>query len=78
MQLPVINHTDYFAKIGDDHKFPINKFAELAKYLLKKKIVKSFHEPYSCSNETLKRAHSVKYINQVKNKTLDQNTIKKV
>ena len=36
MDLPVVNHEDYFAKIGDDHKFPINKFGELADYLLKK------------------------------------------
>ena len=40
MDLSVVNHEDYFAKIGDDHKFPINKFGELASYLLKKKIVK--------------------------------------
>ena len=41
MNLPVVNHQDYFAKIGDDHKFPINKFSELANYLIKKKIVKN-------------------------------------
>ena len=35
MDLSVVNHEDYFAKIGDDHKFPINKFGELANYLLK-------------------------------------------
>ena len=40
MDLPVINHEDYFAKIGDDHKFPINKFSELAKYIIDQKIVK--------------------------------------
>ena len=78
MDLSVVNHEDYFAKIGDDHKFPINKFGELAKYLIDKKIVKKFHQPYACSDETLKRAHSEKYINDVKNKTLDQNTIKKI
>ena len=58
MDLSVVNHEDYFAKIGDDHKFPINKFGELAKYLIDKKIVKKFHQPYACSDETLKRAHS--------------------
>ena len=42
MELPVVNHEDYFAKIGDDHKFPINKFGELAKFLKKEKIVKKF------------------------------------
>ena len=78
MDLPVVNHKDYFAKIGDDHKFPIEKFSELANYLIEKKIVKKFHNPYPCSEETLKRAHSEKYIKSVKDKTLDQNTIKKI
>ena len=78
MDLPVVNHKDYFAKIGDDHKFPINKFGELANYLIEKKIVKKFHNPYPCSDETLKRAHSEKYIKDIKDKTLDQNTIKKI
>ena len=78
MDLAVVNHKDYFAKIGDDHKFPINKFQELASYLIKKKIVKKFYTPYSCSEETLKRAHSENYIKNVKNKTLDENSIKKI
>ena len=38
----------------------------------------NFHQPYACSEETLKRAHSEDYIKNVKNKTLDQNTIKKI
>ena len=78
MELSVVNHEDYFAKIGDDHKFPINKFGELAKYLLKKKIVSKFHKPIACSDKTLKRAHSEEYIKNVKNKTLDENIIKKI
>ena len=78
MDLPVINHEDYFAKIGEDHKFPINKFSELAKYLIDQKIVKEFHKPYPCSDETLKRAHSEKYIKDIKNKTLDKNGVKKI
>ena len=78
MDLPIVNHKDYFAKIGDDHKFPINKFSELAGYLIKKKIVNNFHKPYPCSDETLKRAHSEKYIKDIKNKTLDQNGVKKI
>ena len=78
MNLSVVNHEDYFAKIGDDHKFPINKFGELANYLLKKKIVDKFYRPYACSDETLKRAHSENYIQNVKNKTLDESIIKKI
>jgi len=78
MELPVVNHEDYFAKIGDDHKFPIKKFGTLASYLINKNIIKKFHTPYLCSEETLKRAHSENYIKNVKNKTLDQNSIKKI
>ena len=78
MDLSVVNHEDYFAKIGDDHKFPINKFGELANYLLKKKIVKKFYKPIACSEKTLKRVHSEKYIKDIKNKTLDDISIKKI
>ena len=78
MDLSVVNHEDYFAKIGDDHKFPIDKFGELANYLLKKGIVKKFYKPVACSEKTLKRVHSEKYIKDIKNKTLNDNGIKKI
>ena len=78
MDLPVVNHEDYFAKIGEDHKFPIKKFGELANYLIKKKIIKKFYKPYPCSYNTLKKAHSENYINDIKNKTLDKKKIKKI
>ena len=78
MKLPIINHEDYFAKIGDDHKFPINKFGELANYLLEKKIINQFHKPYPCSVKTLKGAHSQTYISNIINKSLDQNGVKKI
>ena len=78
MQLPIVSHENYFAKIGDDHKFPIKKFGELTNYLLDINIVKKFYKPYPCSDETLKRAHSEIYIKNIKNKTLDQNGIRKI
>tara|TARA_A100001388_G_scaffold32568_1_gene20835 strand:- start:429 stop:1328 length:900 start_codon:yes stop_codon:yes gene_type:complete len=78
MELPVVNHEDYFAKIGDDHKFPINKFGELANYLVQKKIVKKFHKPSACSFETLSYAHSKNYILSIKNKTLSKEGVKKI
>ena len=78
MELSVVNHKDYLASIGDDHKFPIKKFGELANYSIKKKIVKNFYKPYPCSEETLKRAHSEKYIKDIKNKTLSKEGIKKI
>ena len=76
--LSIVNHKDYFAKIGDDNKFPIKKFGELANYLLKQNIVKSFYKPYPCSEETLKRAHCESYIKSVKNKTLTKEKVKKI
>ena len=62
MELPVVNDEDYFAKIGDDHKFPINKF----------------HKPTACSFETLSYAHSKDYILDIKNKTLSKEGVKKI
>ncbi len=78
MELPVVNHEDYFAKIGDDHKFPINKFGELANYLTQNKIVNKFHKPSACSFETLSFAHSKNYILDIKNKTLSKEAVKKI
>ena len=78
MNLPVVFHKNYNAEIGDDHRFPIKKFGKLANYLLKQKIVKDFYEPYPCSDETLKKAHSENYIKEIKDKTLDKNKIRKI
>ena len=72
MQLPVINHPDYVAKINDDNKFPIKKFGALADHLLKEKVVKKFFIPKECSIETMKTSHSLEYINQIKNKTTEE------
>ena len=58
MELPIVNHPDYVAKINDDNKFPIKKFGELANHLKEKKIAKNFFVPKPCSIETLNQAHS--------------------
>ena len=42
MDLPVINHPDYVAKLNDDNKFPIQKFGALAKYLLELELLINF------------------------------------
>ena len=78
MELPVVNHPDYEAKIGDDNKFPIKKFNELAKYLKNQKIVKEFHIPEECSVDTLTQVHSINYVNKIKNKTLEKEKVKKI
>ena len=78
MELPVINHPDYVAKINDDNKFPIQKFGALADHLIKESVVKKFHIPKECSISTLKTSHSLEYINHIKNKTLDIKLQKKI
>ena len=45
MELPVVNHPDYVAKINDDNKFPIKKFGALANHLLEANVVQKFHIP---------------------------------
>ena len=49
MQLPVVNHPDYVAKINDDNKFPIKKFGALANHLIENKVVKEFYIPKELS-----------------------------
>ena len=78
MELPIVNHPDYVAKINDDNKFPIKKFGELANHLKETNIVKKFFIPKPCSFETLSRAHSKDYINKIQNKTLDHLSQKKI
>ena len=78
MELPVVNHPDYVAKINDDNKFPIKKFGALANYLLQTGVVKKFHIPEECSVETMRTSHSLKYINEIKNKTLDMQAQKRI
>ena len=78
MQLPVVNHPDYVAKINDDNKFPIKKFGALANHLIENKVVKKFYIPKECSIETMKTSHSLEYINDIKNKTLDLQSQKKI
>ena len=78
MELPIVNHPDYVAKINEDSKFPIKKFGELANYLKEKKIAKKFFIPKPCSIETLNRAHSNDYILNIQKKTLDQLSQKKI
>ena len=55
MNVPIINHPDYVAQIGDDHRFPIKKFGELIK-ILKKNIARDQNtfEPTEVSNQLVK------------------------
>ena len=78
--LPIINHPDYVAQIGDDHRFPIQKFGELIKLLKKKNIATSSNtfEPSEVSTSTLLGVHSEEYINKINNLSLDKEEIRKL
>ena len=78
--LPIVNHPDYVAQIGDDHKFPIKKFGELFKLLQSDRIVseKNLHIPSPASLEDLARVHTHEYIEKISNLTLSQEEEKKL
>jgi acetoin utilization deacetylase AcuC-like enzyme len=78
--LPIINHPDYVAQIGDDHRFPIKKFGELIKLLRKKNIATTHNtfEPDEVSVPTLLNVHSEEYINKINNLSLDKDEIRKL
>jgi len=78
--LPIINHTDYVAQIGDDHRFPIKKFGELIKLLRKKNIATTYNtfEPDEVSVPTLLNVHTEEYINKINNLSLDKDEIRKL
>ena len=78
--LPIINHPDYVAQIGDDHRFPIKKFGELIKLLRKKNIATTYNtfEPDEVSVPTLLNVHTEEYINKINNLSLDKDEIRKL
>ena len=78
--LPIINHPDYVAQIGDDHRFPIKKFGELIKLLRKKNIATTYNtfEPDEVSVTTLLNVHTEEYINKINNLSLDKDEIRKL
>ena len=78
--VPIINHPDYVAQIGDDHRFPIKKFGELIKILKKKNIAKDHNifRPTEVSKSTLLNVHNEEYINKINNLSLTQEEIRKL
>ena len=78
--LPIINHPDYVAQIGDDHKFPIKKFGELFKLLQNDRIVgeKNLYIPSPASLEDLLKVHTHEYIEKISSLTLSQEEEKKL
>lgn len=65
--LPIINHPDYVAQIGDDHRFPIKKFGELFELLKKDQILNesNLYIPEPVSYEDLLRVHDADYVRKI-------------
>ncbi|MAK12789.1 MAG: histone deacetylase [Candidatus Pelagibacter sp.] len=80
MNVPIVNHPDYVAQIGDDHRFPINKFGELIKILKNKNIANdaNIFEPSEVSISTLSDVHDEAYINKINHLTLNKEEVRRL
>ena len=78
--LPIINHPDYVAQIGDDHKFPIKKFGELFKLLKQDQIIsdKNLHIPNPVSFQDLARVHTDEYVRKINTLSLSKEEERKL
>ena len=65
--VPIVNHPDYVAQIGDDHRFPIKKFGALFELLKKDKILhkNNLHIPKPANYLDLTKAHHKEYIKKI-------------
>lgn len=78
--LPIVNHPDYVAQIGDDHKFPIKKFGELFKLLKQDQIIndKNLHIPNPVSFQDLARVHTDEYVRKINTMSLSKDEERKL
>ena len=78
--VPIVNHPDYVAQIGDDHKFPIKKFGELFQLLKNDGIIseKNLHIPNPATIQDLTRVHTNEYISKISNLTLTKEEERKL
>ena len=78
--VPIVNHPDYVAQIGDDHRFPINKFGALFQLLQQDKIIKknNLFIPEPVSHADLLRVHKAEYIEKIDNLSLSKEEERKL
>jgi len=78
--VPIVNHPDYVAQIGDDHKFPIKKFGELFQLLKNDGLIseKNLHIPNPATIQDLTRVHTNEYISKISNLTLSKEEERKL
>jgi acetoin utilization deacetylase AcuC-like enzyme len=78
--LPIVNHPDYVAQIGDDHRFPIKKFGALFDLLQKDNILnkENLHIPKPAQYLDLTKAHQPEYIQKIDNLSLSKEEERKL
>ena len=78
--LPIVNHPDYVAQIGDDHRFPIKKFGALFDLLKKGNILnkENLHIPEPAQYLDLTKAHQPEYIQKIDNLSLSKEEERKL
>ena len=78
--LPIVNHPDYVAQIGDDHRFPIKKFGALFDLLKKDNILnkENLHIPEPVQYLDLTKAHQPEYIQKIDNLSLSKEEERKL
>lgn len=77
---PIVNHPDYVAQIGDDHRFPIKKFGALFDLLQKDNILnkENLHIPEPAQYLDLTKAHQPEYIQKIDNLSLSKEEERKL
>ena len=78
--VPIVNHPDYVAQIGDDHRFPIKKFGSLFDLLKKDNILneENLHIPEPARYLDLIKAHQPEYIQKIDNLSLSKDEERKL
>ena len=78
--VPIVNHPDYVAQIGDDHRFPIKKFGALFELLKKDKILhkSNLHIPKPANYLDLTKAHHKEYIKKIDELSLSKEEERKL
>ena len=78
--VPIVNHPDYVAQIGDDHRFPIKKFGSLFDLLQKDNILneENLHIPEPAQYLDLIKAHQPEYIQKIDSLSLSKEEERKL
>lgn len=80
MKLSVVHHSDYAVALPEGHRFPINKFAALARFLQDAENSHrfAFHAPSAASIADLERAHDPAYVAGVLDLSLDAAAVRRL